>query len=119
MSQNPVVLALHFLMELGALAAVAFWGWTRSTGTARWVWALGLPVLLAITWAVFRAAGDGPDPTVTIPGPARLVLELAVLGGAAFLLLRAGRSSLAGLFVALIIVDFALQYDRIGRLLGI
>jgi hypothetical protein len=47
------------------------------------------------------------------------VLELAILGSGAFLLWRAGQSSLAGVFVALIIVDFALQYDRVGRLLGI
>lgn len=119
MSQNPVVLGLHFLLELSALAAAAYWGWATRDGMTRWAWAIGLPLLLAVVWALFRAAGDGPDPTVTIPGIARLVLELAILGGAAFLLWRAGQSALAGVFVALIIIDFALQYDRIGRLLGI
>ena len=119
MSQNAAVLALHFLMELSAIAAAAYWGWTTRAGMARWAWAIGLPLLLAVIWALFRAAGDGPDPTVTIPGFARLVLELVILGSGAFLLWRAGQSSLAGVFVALIIVDFALQYDRVGRLLGI
>jgi len=119
MSQNPIVLGFHFLMEVGALAAVAYWGWTMRSGLARWVWAIGLPLVLAVVWAVFRAADDGPDATVTIPGVLRLVLELAILGGAAFLLWRAGRSSLAGAFGVLIVVDFALQYDRVSRLLGI
>jgi hypothetical protein len=118
MSQNPIVLGFHFLLEVGALAAAAYWGWTSRAGVARWAWAIGLPLVLATAWAIFRAAGDGPDPTVTIPGVARLIIELAILGGAAFLLWRAGRPSLAGVFVALIVIDFALQYDRVGRLLG-
>lgn len=119
MSQNPAVLGLHFLLELSALASIAYWGWTTRTGLARWGWAIGLPLVLAVIWAIFRAAGDGPDPTVTIPGMARLVLEVAILGGGAFLLWRAGKPSLAGIFVALIIIDFALQYDRVIRLMGI
>ena len=118
MSQNPIVLGLHFLLELSALAAAAYWGWTMCSGLARWVWAIGLPLVLALAWALFRAAGDGPDATVTIPGVLRLALELAILGGAAFLLWRAGRPTLAGVFGVLIIIDFALQYDRVSRLLG-
>ena len=119
MSQNPAVLALHFLLELSALGAAAYWGWTTQAGATRWAWVIGLLLLMAVAWALFRAAGDGPDPTITIPGFARLVLELVVLVGAAFLLWRAGQSTLAGIFIVLVILDFALQHDRIGRLLGI
>ena len=72
--------------------------------------------LQAGAWAGFRAAGDGPDPVVAIPGALRLILELAILGGAAAALAAANRPTLALVFAALIVVDVA-SYDRVVRLL--
>ncbi len=118
MSVNPVVLGFHFLLEIAALVAVGYWGWTRHDGLARWGLAVGLPLAAAVVWALFRAVGDGPEPTVAVPGAARLALELLVLLGAAFLLWQAGQPTLAAIVVALIILDYVLQYDRVMRLLG-
>ncbi|HEU4862451.1 MAG TPA: DUF2568 domain-containing protein, partial [Candidatus Limnocylindria bacterium] len=64
MSTTPAVLGLHFLLELVALFAVGYWGWTAHDGAQRWVWATALPLLLATVWAVFRVPGDGGDPIV-------------------------------------------------------
>lgn len=118
MSQNPLVLALHFLLEVAAVVAVGYWAWASNEGAWRWVLVIGLPVLAVAAWAVFRAAGDGPTPMVAIPGLARLALELAILGGAALLLALADRPILAAAFAALIVLDYALSYDRVARLIG-
>ncbi|HEX7173015.1 MAG TPA: DUF2568 domain-containing protein [Candidatus Limnocylindria bacterium] len=117
MSQNLIVLGLHFLLELAALASLAYWGWTTQSGIWRIAWSAGLVVVAAGAWAVFRAAGDGPDPVVAIPGALRLVLELAILGGAAAALAAANRPTLALIFAALIVVDYVASYDRVVRLL--
>jgi hypothetical protein len=116
MSQEPAVLALHFLLELAALAAMTIWGLTTRGRATRWVWAVGLPLVAATLWAVFRAVGDGPAAIVEISGPARLALEWLILGGGAFLLWRAGRRLPSLLMVGLIAVDYTLQYDRVARL---
>jgi hypothetical protein len=117
-SQHPLVLGFHFLLELSALLALGYWGWTRHAGVGRWLWTIGLPVVAALAWALLRTPGDGPDANIAVPGVARLVLELLVLGGAAFLLWRAGRPLAAAAFAVLIVVDHILQSDRVGRLIA-
>jgi hypothetical protein len=118
MSASPAVLGLHVLLELVALFAVGFWGWTAHDGTQRWLWAIALPLLLATVWAVFRVPGDGGDPIVTVPGPIRLLIELAVMAIAVALLSASGQTTWAIVLVALVLLDYALQYDRVARLLG-
>ena len=119
MSANPAVLALHFLLELAALGAVAYWGWTRHEGIGRWLWSVGLALLAAVAWATFRVEGDGGDPLVVTPGRVRLVIELLVLGGAALLLSLTEKRSLTLPFAGLVMIDYALSYDRVQRLLDI
>ena len=49
-------LLVAFLAELVALGIFAWWGWaTGGTTAARWLLAVGLPVLTAIVWALFAA----------------------------------------------------------------
>jgi hypothetical protein len=117
-SQTPAVLGLHFLLELAALAALAYWGWATHQGALRWLSAIGVPLVAAAAWAVLRAPTDGPDPLVAVPGAVRLLLELAVLGGAAAALFAANRAGIAAAMAALILVDYGASYDRVIRLLG-
>lgn len=119
MAERPAVLGLHVLVELVMLVAVGYWGWTAHDGPQRWVWAMALPLLLGTIWAVFRVPGDGDgDPIIAVPGILRLVLELAILGAAAALLVAAGQPLWAIVVAALIALDYALQYDRVGRLIS-
>lgn len=118
MSGNAAILGLHFLLELAALAALAYWGWITHDGLERWVWTIGLPVVAAFLWALLRTPGDGPDPVLAIPGLLRLVLELAILGGAAVALYVGGRDRIALAMAVLVVVDYALSYDRVARLIG-
>lgn len=118
MSGSPAVLGLHFLLEIAAFFAVGVWGWTTHDGVQRWVWAIALPLLLATVWAVFRVPNDGGDPIVTVPGPVRLLIEWSVMAIAVVLLVASGQVTWAIVLLALVLLDYALQYDRVGRLLG-
>jgi hypothetical protein len=117
MASTPAVLGLHFLLELAALFATGYWGWTTHDGVQRWVWAIALPLLLATVWAVFRVPNDGGDPIVTVPGPIRLLIEWSVMAIAVVLLATSGQVTWAIVILALVVLDYALQYDRVGRLL--
>jgi hypothetical protein len=118
MSDRPAVLGLHLLLEALALVAVGFWGWTTHDGVQRWVWAIALPLLLATVWAIFRVPGDGGDPVIAVPGVVRLLIELGILAAAIGLLAAAGQVGWATAFLAVVVLDYALQYDRVARFLG-
>lgn len=120
MSQNPINLAVRFLLELAALAALAYWGWTQHSGVLRFLLAVGLPLLGATLWGVFAVPGDrsrsGGAP-VPVPGIVRLLLELALFGFAAWCLYDAGRVLLANLFGLVVLIHYIISYDRIMWLL--
>ncbi|MFB6354517.1 MAG: YrdB family protein [Halobacteriales archaeon] len=110
--------ALRFALELGSLAALAFWGWTATDGALRVGLAVGLPLVVAVLWGTFRVPDDpGPAP-VAIPGPRRLVLEWILFGVAAVALADAGQPLLAGGFVTLVLAHYAVARDRVQWLLG-
>jgi hypothetical protein len=84
-------LALRFLLELCALAALWYWGFKTGTGPiSKVVLGIGAPLAAAVLWGTFVA----PAAPVSVPGALRLLLELAVFGGAAALY-SAGRPGLA------------------------
>ena len=87
-----LVARFRFLLELGALAALASWGWHAGGGrAAKLGLAVGARLAAAVVWGVFVAPGRSVDS----PAPARLALELAVSGAAAAGLAAAGRPRLA------------------------
>ena len=95
MGSHPVNLALRFLLEIAALVAIGYWGWTQHTGVLRFVLAIGGPVLAAVLWGTFAVPDDpsrsGKAP-VAVPGIIRLALELAIFAFAAWALYDAGNS---------------------------
>ncbi|GIK29713.1 MAG: YrdB family protein [Phototrophicaceae bacterium] len=117
MGENPVNLALRFVLELAAIAALAVWGWSQHDGLLRVLLAIGLPLLGGTVWAVFRVPGDGGDPIVAVSGAVRLLIELALFGAAVVLLYSAGETTLALMFAVVIVVHYTLSYDRVIRLL--
>ncbi|MCA9823014.1 MAG: YrdB family protein [Dehalococcoidia bacterium] len=121
MVNDPLNLSLRFLLELGALSSLGYWGWTAASGWLRPLLAAGLPVAAATLWGVFRVPGDasasGRAP-VAVPGAVRLVLEAALFGGAAVALAAAGAVKAASVFGVLIVTHYAISYDRIRWLLG-
>ncbi len=120
MGSNPVNLGVRFLMELGGLAAVGAWGWQQGDGLWRLVWAIGLPLVVAVVWSVFAVPHDpsrsGKAP-IPIPGLLRLILELVIFAFATWSLYTVGVTTLSAIFGTLTIIHYLLSYDRIGWLI--
>jgi hypothetical protein len=93
-------LALRFLLELCALAAVAYWGAQVSSSTAvNIVVAVAAPLVLATLWGLFLA----PKASRRVELPGRWPFELAVLAAAVVALVAAG-SPLPAVLLAVIAV---------------
>lgn len=117
MASHPVNLVLRFALELAALTAAGYWGWTQGSGGWRWIWAIGLPLVMAALWGTFRVDGDPKEAPVRVPGMVRLTLEAAFFATAVALLAVAGQAQLAIVFGVVILAHYAVSYDRIAWLL--
>ena len=119
MAQNPLNLALRFLLQLCILFALGYWGWTRQVGVLRYLLAIGLPLIAAVLWGTFRVPNEptaNPHAPVPIPGWLRLVLELALFSFAVWGLYDAGATLAALIFGAVTVFHYAISYDRIAWL---
>jgi len=115
MSKNPIVLSVFFCLELGALFAMAYWGWTQHDGIGQIIFAFGLPLLTAVIWGVFRVPGEPNDAIVAIPGWMRLLLEFTVFGLSVIFLVLGNQPTSALIFASLTVIIYILSYDRILR----
>lgn len=116
MSQNPVNLGVRFLLELAALAALAYWGWTQHTGIPRYLLSIGLPFLAATLWGTFRAPEDssanGKAP-VPVAGWLRLLLEVLFFTSAAWCLFDAGAALAGYVFSGVALIHYLVSYERV------
>ena len=116
MGSHPLNLAWRFLLELLALGSMGYWGWTQHEGVSHWLWAIGLPLAMAVIWGTFAVpndpsrSGNAPVPT---PGIIRLLLELLIFTIAIVLLRLSQQPVLSTLFAVMVIVHYTLSYDRI------
>jgi hypothetical protein len=96
-------LLLAFLVELVALGIFAWWGWeTGGTTLARWLLAIGLPVVTAVIWALFAAR------TATRGTPVvRWIVKVLVFGLAGAALWSLGHPLLAVVFVVVVAANLA------------
>ena len=117
MGWNPINLAVRFLLELAALAALGVWGWQQGQGWVRFVLAVGMPLLAAVLWGTFRVPNDPGPARVAVPGVVRLVLELAIFGSAIWALADIGASSLSWMMGIVVAIHYLVSYDRISWLL--
>jgi hypothetical protein len=99
-------LAIRFLLELGALGALGWWG-AHLGGSLPAKVALGaaLPLAAVVVWGAFVA----PNASFDAPGAVRLALQVAVFGAGAAGLLALGRSGLATAFGAAVLANAALM----------
>lgn len=99
---------VRFVLELCALAAVAYWGWrTGDSTTSKLLLAVGGVALIAVVWGVFRSESDAP---VKVPTAARIVIEVAVFAAATAALAAVGRWPLAIVFAVLAATNEILNY---------
>jgi hypothetical protein len=74
---NGVNLAIRFfVVELGALAAAAYWGWEATPGPGRWYLAVLAPAAVIVIWALFVS----PKARIQVSKQAALAIELVLLG---------------------------------------
>jgi hypothetical protein len=120
MSQNMLNLAVRFLLELAALYAFGRWGWQTNEGFLRYVLMIGLPMLAATLWGVFRVPGDASangKAVVAVPGWVRLLFEITFFSFATFCFFDAGLRNAGWVFGAITLLHYILSYDRILWLL--
>lgn len=116
MGSNPINLAVRFILEIGALLALGWWGWNLADGILRFVLAVGIPVLAAVVWGTFAVPDDpsrsGKAP-VRVSGIVRLLIELAFFIAATWALFSTGASTLGWIFAIAVVIHYAVSYDRI------
>lgn len=120
MAFHPVSLAIRFVLELVALTCFAVYGWRTFDSPLRFVAVVALPVVAGALWGVFATEGDPSRSGKTVvptPGPIRLVLELAILGGGAAALWWSGFTKTAVVLAVILVVYHLTAYDRIAWLL--
>jgi hypothetical protein len=94
-------LALKFLLELGALAAFAFWAASLVDGVWAVLLAIALPVVAAAVWGTFAA----PRSRRRLSLHPRIGFELGFFALAAVAFWRAGSAVSAAVFAALVVAN--------------
>ena len=119
MGSQPLNLALRFLLELAALAAIGVWGWQQGSDGDAWlsyVLAIGFPLIAAAVWGIFNVPDDpsrsGRSP-ITVPGIIRLAIELAFFALAIWSLYDLSYTRLAWLLGVAVTFHYLISYDRI------
>ncbi|HEU0027454.1 MAG TPA: YrdB family protein [Ktedonobacterales bacterium] len=98
-------LAVAFLVELAALAALGYWGVQVGNGTAAKIaLGVGAPLLMIVAWWLFIA----PRAVVTVPRLVNLALRILVFGLAVAALAVAGRPDWAWVFGVVVAANLAL-----------
>lgn len=111
-------LGLHFILEICALLAVAYWGWQSNDDLfPRLLLGVGVPVALAAIWGIFRVPNDPGPARVAVSGPVRLVIEWAILGFAVWCLFSAGLPTLGWVMLAAVVIDYVIMARRVLWLL--
>ena len=101
-------LALRFVLELAALAALAYWGFhTATSPSGDVILGLGAPLAAAVVWGVWAAPKSDKK---RLTGWRLTTVQLAVLGSGAVALVAAGQPALGAGMAALILVNAVLLH---------
>jgi len=99
-------------MELVAITIIAVWGWHSSTVTwEQYLCAIGLPIVAAAIWGIFRIPNDPNPAPVKVPGIVRLSYELFFFGFSAWALYSLGFHTLSYIMGAITIISYVSGYD--------
>jgi hypothetical protein len=121
MGFHPLNLGLRFLLELAALVAFGFWGWSLAAGWMRLPLTLAAPITAASMWGLFNVPGDrsrsGAAP-IPVKGIVRLAVELAFFALAVWALAASDHASLGIILAVAVAIHYAISYDRIAWLVA-
>ena len=116
MGSHPINLAVRFFLEVAALAAMGFWGWKQGAGVLRFVLALAIPLIAAVVWGTFAVPHDpsrSGQALIPVPGMLRLALEVLFFTCALWALSNSGATTPSWILGSVILVHYALSYDRV------
>ncbi|MFD4559575.1 YrdB family protein [Streptomyces sp. NPDC058469] len=95
-------LGVLFAIELGALVAVGYWGFTRDIATPlTWLLGLGGPLLLAVLWGLCGS----PKAKYKVRGAGRVGFEVVWFGAGVAALVLAGVYDWALVFALVCVVS--------------
>ncbi len=97
---------LRFVLELAALAALAYWGFSEFDGVAQWLIGLGAPLLVAVVWGTFMS----PKASHPVVDPVRFLIEFAVFGSGVAAMFAADVPVLGVVFALLAGLHLALTF---------
>ena len=120
MGSNPINLAVRFVLEIIALYAFGRWGWLQSTGWTRFALAIGLPLLAMTLWGTFAVPADpsrSGNAPIPISGSVRVLLELTFFSLATWAYFGFGKPGWGTVCGVVVLIHYAISYDRIGWLL--
>ena len=104
---DALLLTVRFLLELAALAALAWWGVrTGESALAKVALGAGAPIAMAVAWGAFIA----PKASFAVPGPVHVALQLAVLAAATAALVAIQKHTAAEVFAATAVVNGVALY---------
>ena len=95
-----------FVVELGALAAAAYWGWEATSGPGRWYLAVLAPAAVIVVWALFIS----PKARFPTGSFGRALLGLIVFLLAAAALWSRDRTALAMVYGSLAVISSVLIF---------
>jgi hypothetical protein len=99
-------LGVRFLLELGALAALAWWGSQTGPLAVSIVLAIAAPLSGAVLWGIYAA----PKSRHRLRGARRLIVEIPFFGAAAAGLAATGQWMLAAIFAAVVVLSEFVTY---------
>ena len=116
MSNNPINLAVRFILELTVLIVIGIWGATNFNGFYSYAIGLGTPIILATLWGVFAVPNDPSRSGKTViktPGSIRLIFELLFFTAGAYALYSLNYINLFYAFSLITILHYLVSIDRI------
>lgn len=100
-------LVLRFVLELCALGALAYWGFSTGDNLLmKILLGVGAPLLAAVLWGLFVA----PKASVKVQGPVHFALQVLVFGAAIAGLVAARQAALGWIFAVVVVLNAVLMY---------
>jgi len=105
----------RFVLELGALGAMGWWGYDQIDGIGRYALMVGVPLVAAAAWGTFTVPSDpsrGQNGPVPVSGIIRLLVEGTFFGFASWALHDLDKDIYVVGFGSAVILHYALSLER-------
>ena len=117
MSNNWLNLIIRFFLELMALYSIGLYFFTWGEGYIQYFLAFVIPIVLAVSWAMFRYPNDPKkEPIFPIGGKSRLFFEACFFTLAIYGLNKIGHANWSKYLLYAVLFHYFVSYDRIYRL---